>query len=120
MQPTARKAPPPHAKEVGMQHAFSRIGAVGLIVVFTVCAFSRRAAAENKQLTLHAKHPPDPYSKSVMTPGDVSNHEVVQQVHYVEITSPEPDFNGFKAINYDQLDSVAGTGTHRGYEMYPL
>src|SRR5262249_24158280 len=94
--------------------------AVGLIVVCTVCAVSLRAAAENKQITLHAQHPPDPYSKSVMTPGDVSNHEVVQQVHYVEITSPEPDFNGFKAINYDQLDSVAGTRMHRGYAMWPL
>src|SRR5262245_57481407 len=94
--------------------------AVGLIVVCTVCAVSLWAAAENKQITLHAKHPPDPYSKSVMTPGDVPNHEVVQQVLYNEITSPEPDFNGFKAINYEQLDSVAGTGTHRGYTMWPL
>ena len=93
---------------------------VGLIVVGTVCACSVPAAAENKKITIAAKKPPGDIARTVMTPGDDPKHEIVQEVHYNEITSPEPDFNGFKTMNYDQLDSVAGTGTHRGYAMWPL
>src|SRR5215471_5634720 len=93
---------------------------VGLIVVGTVCACSVPAAAENKKITIAAKKPPGDIARTVVTPGDVPNHEVAQYVASYEITSPEPDFNGFKTLNYSQSDSVAGTGTHRGYAMWPL
>ena len=75
---------------------------VGLIVVCTVCAFSVPAAAENKTITIAAKRPPGDIARTVMTPGDDPKHEIVQEVHYNEITSPEPDFNGFKTMNYDR------------------
>jgi hypothetical protein len=120
MEPPAREAPPSYAEEVGMPHAFFRIGAVGLLVVCTVCAVSLRAAAESKQITLAAKRPPGYISRTVVTPGDISKHEVAQEVVSYEITSPEADFNGFKTVNYGQSDSVAGTGTHRGYATWPL
>ena len=93
---------------------------VGLIVVGTVCACSVPAAAENKKITIAAKKRPGDIARTVVTPGDVPNHEVAQYVASYEITSPEPDFNGFKTLNYSQSDSVAGTGTHRGYAMWPL
>jgi hypothetical protein len=103
-----------------MNQMFSRIGAVGLIMAFAVLAFSLPAEAENKKVTLSAKRPLGWISNTVFTPGDVPNHEIAQRVYSYEISSPDADFNGFKSTNYGQSDDVAGTGTHRGYSVWPL
>ena len=49
-------------------------------------------------------------------PGDDPNHElVVLAIRRDTTTSPDPEWNGTEQIVYEQSDSVAGTGTHRGY-----
>jgi hypothetical protein len=57
-------------------------------------------------------------SKTVMplAPGDDPKHElVVLEISRATTTSPDPDFDGTELIAYEQADSVAGTGTQRGY-----
>ena len=101
-----------------MKHYLAKFGA-GLIVVF-LAFMGSLAQAENKKLTVTAKRPLGEISKMVFTPGDVPNHEIAQNMYSYEITSPDPDFNGFKTTNFTQSDSIAGTGTHRGYALWPL
>lgn len=102
-----------------MKHYLAKFGR-GLIVVFLAFFISSLAQAENKKLTVTAKRPLGEISKTVFTPGDVPNHEIAQNMYSYEITSPDPDFNGFKTTNFTQFDSIAGTGTHRGYSLWPL
>jgi hypothetical protein len=43
-------------------------------------------------------------------------HELVAlQIRRDTTTSPDPEWNDTEQIIYEQVDQVAGTGTHRGY-----
>jgi hypothetical protein len=49
-------------------------------------------------------------------PGDDPKHElVVLKIRRDTTTSPDPEWNETEQIIYEQVDEVAGTGTHRGY-----
>jgi len=90
------------------------------IVALTALALALPAYAESKKVTLSAKRPLAWTTSTVVAIGDQPNHEIAQRVYSYEITSPDPDFNGFKTTNHVQADEVAGTGSHRGYAVWPL
>jgi hypothetical protein len=49
-------------------------------------------------------------------PGDDPKHElIVLRIGRGTTTSPDPDLNEAEHIVYEQVDQVAGTGTHGGY-----
>lgn len=48
-------------------------------------------------------------------PGDIPNHEISQNVRIDTFTSSDPDFNDIEQVVYGQNDSVARSGTQRGY-----
>jgi len=90
----------------------------GVIAAFAVVSLSFSAQApEKKKIMGTNKHGPW-ISKTVVPPGpgDDPKHELVAlQIRRDTTTSPDPEWNGTEQIVYDQSDSVAGTGTHRGY-----
>ena len=90
----------------------------GAIAAFVVVSLSFSAQApEKKKIMGTNKHGPW-ISKTVVPPGpgDDPKHELVSlQIRRDTTTSPDPEWNGTEQIVYDQSDSVAGTGTHRGY-----
>ena len=93
-----------------------RRGVVGVIAAFVVVSLSFSVqAAEKKKITGTNKEGP-PISRTVVSLGDDPKHELVAlQIRRDTTTSPDPDINGTEVIAYDQSNSVAGTGTHRGY-----
>ena len=95
-----------------------RRGVVGVIAAFVVVSLSFSAqAAEKKKVMGTNKHGPF-ISKTVVPPGpgDDPKHEMVAlQVRRDTTTSPDPEWNETEQIIYEQVDEVAGTGTHRGY-----
>jgi hypothetical protein len=92
-----------------------RRGVVGVIAAFVVVSLSFSAqAAEKKKYSGTNKIGPT-ISKTVVSPGDDPKHELVLTVYQQTTTSSDPDWNETEEIISDQADSVAGTGTHRGY-----
>jgi hypothetical protein len=92
-----------------------RRGVVGVIAAFVVVSLSFSAqAGEKKKITGTNKEGP-PISRTVVFPGDDPKHELDLTVRRDTTTSSEPDWDGTEEMNYGQGDSVAGTGTHRGY-----
>ena len=90
----------------------------GVIAAFAVVSLSFSAQApEKKKIMGTNKHGPW-ISKTVVPPGpgDDPKHELVAlQVRRDTTTSPDPEWNDTEQIIYEQVDQVAGTGTHRGY-----
>jgi hypothetical protein len=92
-----------------------RRGVVGVIAAFVVVSLSFSAqAAEKKRIKGTDKGGP-PISRTVVSPGDDPKHELAMTIHRDTTTSSDPDWDGTEVMVYDQSDSVAGTGTHRGY-----
>jgi hypothetical protein len=95
-----------------------RRGVVGVIAAFVVVSLSFSAqAGEKKKITGTNKiGPPIFHTVVPLGPGDDPKHElVVLEIHRDTTTSSDPDFNEAEHTVYEQRDSVAGTGTHRGY-----
>jgi hypothetical protein len=90
----------------------------GVIAAFVVVSLSFSAqAGEKKKVTGTNKHGPF-ISRTFVppAPGDDPKHELVAlQIRRDTTTSPDPDLDGTEQIIYEQSDSVAGIGTHRGY-----
>ena len=74
-------------------------------------------AAEKKKFTLQTK-PIANISKTTIYLEDKPKHELTQDVSLRTLTSSNPDFNNMEVMNYGQSDSIAGTGSHRGYSFY--
>jgi hypothetical protein len=87
-----------------------------VIAAFVVVSLSFSAqAGEKKKVTGTDKSGPT-ISKTVVSPGDDPKHELVTlEIVRATTTSSDPDINGSEVITYEQSDSVAGTGTHRGF-----
>src|SRR5215469_8502220 len=63
-----------------------------------------------------ATNKPGPFiSRTVVSPGDDPQHELVLMIRRNTTTSSDPDWNETEQIVYEQDDEVAETGTHRGY-----
>jgi hypothetical protein len=68
-----------------------------------------------KKITGTNKHGP-PISRTVVSLGDDPKHELVLlEISRCTTPSSDPDWNETEQIDYAQEDSVAGTGTNRGY-----
>ena len=92
-----------------------RRGVVGVIAAFVVVSLSFSAqAGEKKKITGTNKVGPL-ISRTVVNPLEDPKHELATMIRRDTTTSSEPDWDGAEEIVYDQSDSVAGTGTHRGY-----
>ena len=74
-------------------------------------------AAEKKKFTLQTKVIAN-ISRTTVYLEDKPKHELTQTVSLRTLTSSNPDFNNLDVRNYGQSDSVAGTGSHRGYSFY--
>ena len=86
------------------------------VILFTIlCSFSAQAA-EKKKVTYTDKQIQQ-ISKEDVYPGDVPKHKISQSVQKYISTTSDPDFGPADCRSYAQLDSVAGTGTHRGYYL---
>ena len=95
-----------------------RRGVVGVIAAFVVVSLSFSAQAAEKKKVMGTNKQGPWISRTFVPPGpgDDPKHELVAlQIRRDTTTSPDPDLNGTEQIVYDQSDSVAGTGTHRGY-----
>jgi hypothetical protein len=99
-------------QEVPMKLFLSKLEVVGIIVAVSF-SFSAQAA-EKKHITYSAKTQ-QILSQTTVNPGDVPNHELVQHVRIDTSTSADPDWKDLEWLSYHQADSVAGNGTHRGY-----
>ena len=90
----------------------------GVIAAFVVVSLSFSAqAGEKKKVMGTNKHGPW-ISRAFVPPGpgDDPKHELVAlQIRRDTTTSPDPEWNETEQTIYEQSDSVAGTGTHRGY-----
>ena len=92
-----------------------RRGVVGVIAAFVAVSISFSAqAAEKKKYSGTNKFGP-PISRTVVSPGDDPKHELVLYFRRDTTTSSDPDRDGTEEIVFGQSDSVAGTGTSRGY-----
>ena len=90
----------------------------GVIAAFVAVSLSFSAQAAEKKKVMGTNKQGPWISRTFVPPGpgDDPNHElVVLAIRRDTTTSPDPDLNGTEQIVYDQSDSVAGTGTHRGY-----
>jgi hypothetical protein len=97
---------------------------IGLAISFAWPTFAQQKepsssaqAGEKKKITATNKEGP-PISRTVVPPGpgDDPKHELDALVIYRDTTtSSDPDHDGTEQIRYEQVDQVAGTGTHRGY-----
>jgi hypothetical protein len=97
-----------------MKKLLIKIGVIGIVIVFGIISFNFSVQAEKKKFkdTLIGQQI---ISKTTVSPGDFPNHELTQQVslrlpeHY---KTQDPDLK--EAWVYEQLDSIAGSGSHRG------
>jgi hypothetical protein len=92
-----------------------RRGVVGVIAAFVVVSLSFSAQAAEKKKVMGTDKLGPPISRTVVSPGDDPNHELVLSIRRDTTTSSDPDLNGTEQMVYEQDDQVAGTGTHRSY-----
>ena len=93
-----------------------RRGVVGVIAAFVVVSLSFSAQAAEKKRIMGTDKEGPPISRTVVSPGDDPKHELALTIHRdITTTSSDPDWNETEVMVYGQSDSVAGTGTHRGY-----
>jgi hypothetical protein len=97
-----------------MNKLLSKIAAGNIVIAVIAVSSIAQAYADEKRVA--GANKPGPYiSRTVSSPGDARNHEIVQYTRLDSVTSSEPDFNGGKYLAYGQDDQVGGTGSHRGY-----
>ena len=88
------------------------------LVTVTILAFVIPIhAAEKKKFTLQTKLISN-ISRTTVYLEDKPKHEISQAISLRALTSDNPDFNNLEVRNYNQSDSIAGTGSHRGYSFY--
>jgi hypothetical protein len=95
----------------------SKLVMAGIIVAFVVASFSFLTQAAGKKKITYSSKVKQMVSQTTIHPGDVPNHELVQHVRLDTSTSSDPDWKDVEYLSYHQADSVAGNGTHRGYNI---
>jgi hypothetical protein len=103
------------SKRADWKESQLRRGVVGVIATFLVVSLSFSAQAGEKKKITGTNKPGPPISKTVVSPGDDPKHELNLTIRRDTTTSSDPDWDGTEEMVYDYGDSVAGTGTHRGY-----
>ena len=88
-----------------------------IVTVIIVAFILPVHAAEKKTFTLQSKFIENKSSTTIYLE-DKPKHLLTQRVQLRKLTSSNPDFNDIDIMNYDQADSIAGSGSHRGYSFY--
>jgi hypothetical protein len=100
-----------------MKLFLSKVGAIGILVVFVATSLnSSTPAVEKKKITMTLKSQ-QILSMTTLNPSDVPKHELGQWVAKHVRTSSDPDWN-IQALVYSQWDNVGGNGSHGGYAIY--
>ena len=73
-------------------------------------------AGEKKKVT-YTKKIKQQISRQDVYPNDVPNHQISQTVRISSISHSDRDFGDTENWEYGQSDSVAGSGSHRGYSV---
>jgi hypothetical protein len=99
-----------------MNVAASRASILLTTLAVALALLASPAFAEKKSLVYYNKMGPV-LSRTVASPGDVPDHEVVQATRQDMTSSPDPDWNDVPVINYGHSDLIAGSGTVSGYAV---
>ena len=92
------------------------VAATLILPALASLSFSALAAEKKKVMGTNKWGPPICRTVVPLGPGDDPKHElVVLAIYRATTTSSDPDINETEITTYEQSDSVAGTGTHRGY-----
>jgi len=109
-----------HQEGAVMKRFLTTIGIVGVIATCAVVSLSFSAqAAEKKKISGTGKIL-QVISKTTLYLGDVPHHELSQEVrkHLYTPTEKPPDWDvAEEVVAYEQSDSVAGSGSHRGMAL---
>ena len=101
-----------------MNNLLSKRLALAVTVVFlTILCGASAQSAEKKKISGSGGKGLREISKSVVYPGDVPKHELIQITSIETITSTETNFNDIEVQQYYQNDLVAGSGTSSGYRI---
>ena len=97
-----------------MKLAFSKAGVFAFASAFVVMCFISSASAEKMKITGNNKTERI-ISQNTLNPGDAPGHAMMQTVTMSKTTSSNTDWNDTTMVDYQQLDLIAGKGTHVGY-----
>jgi hypothetical protein len=104
-------------KEEAMTLLFksNRLVFIGLLTIFLLSLVVLVAEAGQKEKISATKKYGPIVSRSIIYPGDLPKHEMVQLVRLdTVIRSSDPDYVGTEQWVFGQLDSIGGSGSHRG------
>ena len=100
-----------------MKNIFSiRSGLIFVACILTLFFVFPLQAGEKKKVT-YTKESSQNISREDVFPGDNPKHKISQTVRIDSLTYSDPDFGSSDDWVYSQIDSVAGTGSHRGYTV---
>ena len=103
------------SKGEAMKPLLKRIGLISLLAVFLLCLVVVSAEAGQKEKFFATKKYGPIISRSIIYPGDMPKHEMVQLVRMdTVIRSSDPDYVGTEQWVFGQLNSIGGSGSHRG------
>jgi hypothetical protein len=107
-----------------MKRLLLKIRLISIIVVTVVASLSFLAQAAEKQKYSGAGKVKQVLSRTTISPGDVPNHELAQEVRIITFTFTSnklPDWeDAWDEPQFDQSDGIAGSGSHRGYGISRL
>jgi hypothetical protein len=109
-------APPPLVKEAPMRKLSSRlvIAAMTFVLLAIGEGLSARAAEIEVAYTKHARQT---LSETKADPGYPGTGELAQQIFLDTDIDAPADFFVIESRSYNQDNTIAGNGTHRGYEV---
>lgn len=102
-----------------MRQILLKTGIAGyLVVIFIVASFSFSAqAAEKKKISASGKLERS-ISRAIVYLEDAPKHHLEQMVRIDTINSSDSDFNDIEVQHYQQSDSGAEKGSHKGYRIH--
>ena len=97
-----------------MERLLKRIGLASLLAILSLTLVGFSAEASQKEKISATKKYGPIISRSIIYPGDLPKHEMVQLVRMdIVIRSSDPDYVGTEEWVFGQLDSIGGSGSHR-------
>jgi hypothetical protein len=103
-----------------MNTIVTKVSVLTILLAFLGGTAAVSVAGEKKKIALTKNGPDVMLSETKIPLPDVPDHEFLQGVYLNTILSPDPEWNGIEEKRLEQVDHVAGTGTHRGVAHLPL
>jgi hypothetical protein len=110
-------APPSLGKENPMKKSSSRLEVAAIALLLLAVAGGLPALAAEEQEVTYTKHARQTLSETKADPGLSGTGELAQQVFLDSSIEAPADFPVAETRVYNQDNTVAGNGTHRGYEV---